>query len=43
MAEKLAAAKINIKCTYASTTGAGGSAQVILVVPNPDKAERALA
>jgi hypothetical protein len=43
VAEKLAAAKINIKCTYASTGGAGGSAQVILVVPNPDKAERALA
>ena len=43
VAEKLAAAKINIKCTYATTTGAGGSAQVILVVPNPEKAERALA
>jgi hypothetical protein len=43
VAEKLAAAKINIKCTYASTSGSGGSAQVILVVPNPDKAERALA
>ena len=43
VAEKLAAAKINIKCTYASTGGAGGGAQVILVVPNPDKAERALA
>ena len=43
VAEKLAAAKINIKCTYASTTGGGGSAQVILVVPNPEKAERALA
>jgi hypothetical protein len=43
VAERLAAAKINIKCTYASTGGAGGSAQVVLVVPNPDKAERALA
>ena len=43
VAEKLAAAKINIKCTYATTTGGGGSAQVILVVSNPDKAERALA
>ena len=42
MAERLAAAKINIKCTYA-TTGGGGTAQVVLVVPNPDKAERALA
>ena len=39
---RLAAAKINIKCTYA-TTGGGGTAQVVLVVPNPDKAERALA
>ena len=43
VAERLAAAKINIKCTYASTGGTGGSAQVVLVVPNPDKAERALA
>ena len=39
---RLAAAKINIKCTYA-TTGGVGTAQVVLVVPNPDKAERALA
>ena len=39
---RLAAAKINIKCTYA-TTGSGGTAQIVLVVPNPDKAERALA
>ncbi|HET6368298.1 MAG TPA: ACT domain-containing protein [Pseudomonadales bacterium] len=42
VAARLAAAKINIKCTYA-TTGGGGTAQVVLVVPNPDKAERALA
>lgn len=42
VAERLAAAKINIKCTYA-TTGGGGTTQVVLVVPNPDKAERALA
>jgi hypothetical protein len=42
VAERLAAAKVNIKCTYA-TTGSGGTAQVVLVVPNPDKAERALA
>lgn len=42
VAERLAAAKINIRCTYA-TTGGGGTAQVVLVVPNPDKAERALA
>jgi hypothetical protein len=41
-AQKLAAAKINIRCAYA-TTGAGGAAQVVLVVANPEKAERALA
>jgi hypothetical protein len=41
-ASRLAAAKINIKCAYA-TTGGGGKAQVVLVVANPDKAERALA
>lgn len=42
VAERLAAAKINIRCTYARTGAAGGNAQVILVVPNPEKAERAL-
>lgn len=42
VAERLAAAKINIRCTYA-TTGGGGTAQVVLVVPNLEKAERALA
>jgi hypothetical protein len=42
VAERLAAAKINIKCVYA-TTGRGDTAQVVLVVSNPDKAERALA
>ncbi len=41
VASKLAAAKINIKCAYASTTG-GGRAQVVVAVANPDKAERAL-
>lgn len=41
VASRLAAAKINIKCAYA-TTGGGGKVQVVLVVPNPDKAERAL-
>jgi hypothetical protein len=41
IAARLAAAKINIKCAYASTTG-GGRAQIVLVVANPDKAERAL-
>ncbi len=40
-AEKLAQAKINIKCAYA-TTGAGGSATVVLVVANPDKAQALL-
>ena len=42
VAARLAAARINIKCTYA-TTGGGSTAQVVLVVANPDKAERALA
>jgi hypothetical protein len=37
---KLAAAKVNIKCAYASTTG--GRVQVVLAVANSDKAERAL-
>ena len=41
VAQKLAAAKVNVKCAYA-TTGGGGKAQVVLVVSNPDKAERAL-
>ena len=41
VASRLAAAKINIKCAYATTAG-GGRAQVVVVVANPDKAERAL-
>lgn len=41
VASKLAAAKINIKCAYATTSG-GGPAQVVLVVPNLDKAQKAL-
>jgi hypothetical protein len=41
VASRLAAAKINIKCAYASTAG-GGRAQVVVAVANPDKAERAL-
>jgi len=41
VASKLAAARINVKCAYA-TTGGGGKAQVVVVVANPDKAERAL-
>ena len=41
IAAKLGAAKINIKCAYATTAG-GGKAQVVVVVANPEKAERAL-
>ena len=41
VAARLAAARINIKCTYATVAG-GGKAQVVMVVPNPDRAERAL-
>jgi hypothetical protein len=41
LASRLAAAKINIKCAYASTAG-GGRVQVVVAVANPDKAERAL-
>jgi hypothetical protein len=40
---KLAAARINIKCAYATTAGPGGSAQAVIVVANPDKALKALA
>ena len=39
--EKLAHGKVNIKCAYATTTGAG-SATVILSVSNPDKAQAIL-
>jgi hypothetical protein len=42
VAEKLAKARINIKCAYATTGAAGGQAQVVLVVADPAKAERAL-
>jgi hypothetical protein len=41
VAAKLAAARINIKCAYASPSGAG-TAQVGLAVANPDKAEQAI-
>ena len=41
IASRLAAARVNIKCAYASTTG-GGRAQIVVAVANPDKAERAL-
>jgi hypothetical protein len=39
--EKLAAAKVNIKSIYATTTAAG-TATVVLTVPNVDKARSAL-
>lgn len=40
--QKLAAAKINIKCAYATTGGMGGSATVVLSVSNVDKAAAVL-
>lgn len=42
VADKLAAAKINIKCAYATTGGLGGSATVVLSVSNADKAASVL-
>ena len=42
VAQKLAAAKINIKCAYATTGGMGGSATVVLSVSNVDKAAAVL-
>ena len=43
LAEKLAAAKINIKCAYATTVIAGGGpCHVVVAVANADKAEKAL-
>ena len=42
VAAKLAAAKINIKCAYATTGGMGGSATVVLSVSNTDKAASVL-
>lgn len=41
VAEKLAQAKINIKCAYATTAG-GGNATVVLSVSNADKAQSVL-
>jgi hypothetical protein len=43
VAEKLARAKINIKCAYATTSAGGGPCQVVLVVASPERALRALA
>ena len=42
VADRLAAAKINIKCAYATTSGMGGSATVVLSVSNADKAASVL-
>ena len=42
VADKLAAAKINIKCAYATTAGMGGSTTVVLSVSNADKAASVL-
>ena len=42
VAEKLAAANINIKCAYATTGGMGGSTTVVLSVSNVDKAASVL-
>jgi hypothetical protein len=41
VAERLARARINIRCAYATTTG-GGQTSVVLTVADPDKAEAAL-
>ena len=38
VAERLAAAKINIKCAYATTGGMGGTSMVVVLVANVDKA-----
>ncbi len=37
-AERLARAKVNIKCAYATTAGTGGPATVVLTVSNATKA-----
>ncbi len=42
VADKLAAAKINIKCAYATIGGMGGSTTVVLSVSNVDKAASVL-
>ena len=43
LAERLAAAKINIKCAYATTVvPGGGPCHVVVVVSNADKAEKVL-
>lgn len=42
VADKLAAAKVNIKCAYATTGGMGGSTTIVLSVSNADKAASVL-
>ena len=42
VAGKLARAKVNVKCAYATTTGPGGQATVVLTVSNVAKAMAAL-
>jgi hypothetical protein len=41
-AARLASAKVNIKCAYATVASAGVPAQVVVAVANSEKAERAL-
>lgn len=42
VAARLASAKINIKCAYATVAAPGTGAQVVVAVANADRAERAL-
>jgi hypothetical protein len=42
VAARLASAKVNIKCAYATVASAGAPAQVVVAVANSEKAERAL-
>lgn len=42
VAARLASAKVNIKCAYATVASAGAPAQVVVSVANSEKAERAL-
>jgi hypothetical protein len=42
VAARLASAKINIKCAYATVASAGSPAHVVVAVANSEKAERAL-
>jgi hypothetical protein len=42
VAARLAAAKINIKCVYATVAAPGAPTQVVVAVANADRAERAL-